>query len=321
MTLEEQVADLQARVAEVEALLWSRAIYLTNRDSASIAVLALGTRSAAASVPTGVAPTDIALNPTSSRLFVASGQAKSLVRINTLTATVLSTIPLGTVPGAIAVHPTGAQLYVASTDKALLSIIDTAVNAVTATVQVMPPAAGSPSLGPVELVASPKGDRAYVAYSSGRQVAAVDPSTHKVVQQWGFPNELGGMAVSAGGERIYVIDTKGGLIVIDPTTNATETFPVGESPSAVVLSPSGNHGYVTLRGESRVAVVDLKQKTTQATIGVGVEPTRLTINASGSLLCVVNSKSNDVSVISTKRNAEIFRLPVAPGPGRIAWGE
>jgi VCBS repeat-containing protein len=75
--------------------------------------------------------------------------------------------------------------------------------------------------------------------------------------------------------------TKTVTIPIGPPIKVTATIPVGETPSAVAVSPDGSHVYVTYSprfGRERVAVINTATDTVSTTISVGGATTAVAVS-------------------------------------------
>lgn len=82
--------------------------------------------------------------------------------------------------------------------------------------------------------------------------------------------------MSADGHRVYLADfAVDSVSVVDtsvspPMTRAT--FPVGDGPSSLALTPDGSRMLVTTQLDHTVSVVDTASHAVIATIPVGLEP-------------------------------------------------
>ncbi|MHC4142869.1 MAG: YncE family protein, partial [Planctomycetota bacterium] len=67
---------------------------------------------------------------------------------------------------------------------------------------------------PVNLAASPKGDRLYVVCANSNQLLVVDPSTAKVLDEIAVGRRPQDVAVSPDGERLYVTNRFGNSLSV-----------------------------------------------------------------------------------------------------------
>jgi YVTN family beta-propeller protein len=112
--------------------------------------------------------------------------------------------------------------------------------------------------------------------------------------------------------------------VIDTASNnVVATIPVGQSPTAVAITPDGTHAYVTNLTDGTVSVIDTASNMV-ATIPVGAGPIGVAITPDGThpsehddrhhqpLAYVTNLRDSTVSVIDTASNNVVATIPVGP---------
>ena len=243
--------------------------------------------------------------------YVSDTNSNSVSVIDTSTNTVTATIPVGTNPYVVAITPDGKHAYVANFGSSSVSVIDTASNMVTATVPV-----GDAAFG---VAISPNGARAYVTGANGT-VSVIDTSTNTVtttISGSGLGNSRG-IAVTPDGTRVYVVNevVPSSVSVIDTSTNSVidTIYPGGTYPIGVAITPNGSTAYVSVgqNGGPFIAVIDTATNTVSTTVQVGVAPTLLAVNPSGTDLFVANMGSNFVSVVDTTNNS-VSSIPIATG--------
>jgi gliding motility-associated-like protein len=103
--------------------------------------------------------------------------------------------------------------------------------------------------------------------------------------------------------------------VINLATNSVlKTFPVGDVPVGVAVSPATNCVYVSNSFGGSVSVINSLTNTVTATIKVGSYPYSLCASPDGSRVYVGNVNDGNVSVINTATNAVIKKIPAGKGP-------
>ncbi|NQV34410.1 MAG: c-type cytochrome [Phycisphaeraceae bacterium] len=144
-------------------------------------------------------------------------------------------------------------------------------------------------LSPIDLVASPHGDRLYVALQSGQAVAVIDPKEGRAVRQTPLPFDPRTLTLSQDGRTLYAAggSTKGRVALINTRNGQIDgMISVGHTPSALVLSPDGKKLYVSLQFNRTVQVIDVSTRRTLQTIPVLREPTAMALSPDGIWLLV-----------------------------------
>ena len=77
--------------------------YITNQRSNTVSVIDTATNTVSATIPVGVNPVGVAVNPGGSKVYVANLSANTVSVIDTATNTVIATIPVGSQPVAFGV--------------------------------------------------------------------------------------------------------------------------------------------------------------------------------------------------------------------------
>src|SRR5215467_1447844 len=153
-----------------------------------------------------------------------------------------------------------------------------------------------------------------------------------------------GLALSPDEQTLYVaLNLKHTLGIIDVKSGSAIQVPVGTYPYTAVITPDGSRVYVSNWGGRRpgptdttdgvnsvivdprtgiassgtVSVLDTTTRTVVAEIPVGLHPSGMTMDASGSRLYVANANSDTVSVIDTSRNEVVSELHVGTRPGSL----
>jgi YVTN family beta-propeller protein len=116
----------------------------------------------------------------------------------------------------------------------------------------------------------------------------------------------GQSGISPDFHRLYIANpATDSVSVTDIASGALTkiTIAVGDSPKEVVLSPDGQHAYVTYTGSGSVSVIDTAINEVTATIAVGDSPEHLVVSPDGRYAYVTHTGSRSVSVIDTVKNA------------------
>src|SRR6516162_8956093 len=73
-------------------------VYITNQSSNTVSVIASATNTVSTTIPVGLAPYGVAVNPDGSKVYVANISSNTVSVIDTSTNTVSATIPVGPAP-------------------------------------------------------------------------------------------------------------------------------------------------------------------------------------------------------------------------------
>lgn len=197
---------------------------------------------------------------------------------------------------------------------------------------------------PAGVTVDPEGQRAYVSNPGGGTVSVIDIDALSVVGTYKIGD--GPLALIAGAKTLYVADWYADVVsVIDTSaplngSGLTEPrilarYPVGRSPSGLVLSPDEHTLYVSNRDDNNVQALVLEKvadgaeaaDTADFTSGnkpisrlanTGERPFGMTLNQDGTILYVANVKSNSMSVINTASMETIAEVPVGERPYAVA---
>jgi YVTN family beta-propeller protein len=132
---------------------------------------------------------------------------------------------------------------------------------------------------------------------------------------------LGTFAPSALARNAYVANLGSASVsVLDTETNAAVgAIPVGNSPTAIAITPDGSRAYVANQMSNTVSVIDLRTSATMATVPIGPGPSAIALTPDGSRAYVVIRNSNSVSVIDTRTNTVVVpAISVGSFPQAIA---
>jgi len=264
-----------------------------------------------ATVPVGLAPYGVAVNPTTSRIYVANNGNSTVSVIDGATNTVMATVA-GVPSPSVAVNPATNRIYVSNLSGTNVSVIDGATNTVVATVPV--------GLFPWYVAVNPATNRIYVINLLGPNVQVIDGATNTVVATAPVGINPYGIAVNPTTNRIYVANRgSNDVSVIDGATNTVvATVAVGLEPCGVAVNTSTNRIYVSNLSGNNVSVIDGATNTVTATVPVGTQPYGVAVNTSTNRIYVANSGSTNVSVIDGPTNTVVATVPVGTFPYGVA---
>src|ERR1044071_8055784 len=99
----------------------------------------------------------------------------------------------------------------------------------------------------------------WVTLGDSDQLVEMDPYTFREIRRITVETHPHGLAISPDGSRVYTASEKTGHFqVIDARSGKTiAMIPLGNDPNQLTLSTDGRYAFVPMRGESKIAVVQL----------------------------------------------------------------
>jgi YVTN family beta-propeller protein len=228
----------------------------------------------------GAAPSGLSRNADGSRLYVALNQTNQVAVIDTATRAILTRIPVGTYPYTTVMSGDGSRVYVSNWGGKI-------------------PGPGDFTDGMFPVVV----DRRTGIPVSGT-VSVIDTASNAVVKTIEVGLHPCGMALSPGGDRLYVTNANSDTVsMIDTASDmVAKTLHVGQvgpgrvpilgsSPNAVTVSPDGTTVYVANASENTIAVVDPDTNASDVVRGLiptGWYPTAVAMDATGDRLVIAS---------------------------------
>lgn len=283
--------------------------YVSNGDA--LTVIDTATNAVVATVTAG-GPIGVAVNPASTRVYVADFGSDAVTVIDTATNAVAASIPVDPLPATVAVNPTANRAYVTHRGSGNLTVIDTATNTVAGTVPVGGFLAG--------VAVSPVGTRLYVGEVILGEIPVIDVATGTVLTRIPVGKTPVGVVVNPAGTRVYVTnyDSNTATVIDTASNTVVTTVPVGSNPAGVAVNPNGTRVYVANVRSNTVTVIDTASNTVLTTIPVGSGPAGVAVNPAGTRAYVTNHDGNTVMVIDTATNLVVGTVPVASPPIGVA---
>lgn len=256
----------------------------------------------AARIPTGgVAPLNVAVNPTLNRAYVTSFTTSTLTVIDMATNQAIgSPIPIAGSAVGVVVNPVNNRVYVSSRSTDDVTVLDGTT---------LLPTPGSPvSVGvfPELMAVNPVTNRVYVANVMADTISIVDGSTNAIIPP---TISVGDNPVSIGintaTNRLYVANRDDAtLSVIDGATSSVIGSPIalGALPFGVAVNSVTNRVYVTTigpgPGNMAVRMIDGATSTVIGSpIVFGVFPLGVAVNEATNRVYVVIAGGDALRVI------------------------
>lgn len=231
-----------------------RRVFLSDADGQNVFVVDPSTNQVVSRIRVGSDPHGLAFSPDGATLYVANRGSGSIsvVDVATLTATGSLPLPGGGSPEGLALTPDGATLYaVNNIDAGTLIVFDLAAGAAKTSVRV--------GRQPKRVRVSPDGSLAFIANFGANNVSVLDTRTNTLIAALNA-DKPADLAVSGDGNRLYVVSAGSVGKVLEfsvSTLQATRSWQVGDTPTAMQLLPDGLTLAVTNRMSAFVSLVSL----------------------------------------------------------------
>ena len=257
--------------------------------------------------PSASYPLAVAVNPNTSRIYVAS--RGDVLVLDATTHAVISTIAPPSTVAVVAVNPETNLVYGATWAGTLL-VIDGVTDSVVATVPVGPYAA--------DIAVNPTTNRIYVTNSGDATVSVIDGSTNSIVATIPVGDRPYGIATSPITNRIYTANHAAGTMsVIEGSTNSVvATIPVGAEPYDVAVNPGTNFIYVA--GET-VSVIDGSTHSVVASFDLWYDAEAIAVNTSINRIYLTD-RADRISAIDGVTQSPEWKAGAGGGPSQEPLG-
>ena len=239
--------------------------------------------------------------------------ADQLSQLSLSNQTQQRTIAVGAVPTDVALSPQGDVAYVANQFSHGVGVVEVASGQQVAEI----PVTGDP----FRVLVSADGMTVY-ATSNADKVFVINATTRSVARSIAVGLDPNGLALSPGGEFLYVSgQTDGTLAKVNPITGqVVATVTVCGSPQEVVMSPAGDEVYVACLGgglEVRRAS-DLGGITTIAAASEGFG---MAMSPDGAQLYVTQTLLGTIAVIGRVSRSLVTLIEVGGNPRRVRFSK
>jgi YVTN family beta-propeller protein len=291
--------------------------YVASSTGKSVSVFTTGSNALAATVPlgSGVNPTALAVSPDGSKVYVVA--AASAASVISVPGHVVTTMELGNSNArGVVFSGDGSKAFVTTGDQV------TPITAASNT-----PGTASASAGAWGIAAAT--DAPPVAL--GAVLGAVTPgtagsaisfdasaSTGQIVSyHWTFGDGAIATTATSTTTHTYASSYPPGYAASVTVTDTSATSAPAAQTAHVSGAPLAPLAYVSNLNAGTISVVDSATGVTLSSPTVGTSPGAVAVSPDGSKVCVVNSGSNSVSIITTASNA-VATIAVQFSPAAIA---
>lgn len=242
----------------------------------------------------------LAINQTTSQLYVASQTFDQVLVVNTTQGSIVDTILPGN-PTSIDINPETKKVYVV-TPNIGVSVIDGETNQITKNIWLN----GLPR----DIGVNPKTNRVYVTNSTTNTVSVIDGVTDTVVGTILIQDGPAQLAINPTTNTIYVDHFRNnGISVIDGATNQVTTTIdlVNYSPARLVCNPVTNRIYAAPISPNIISVIDgLSHKVIGMVIASPSSAGLLTVNQKTNQIYIVGE---GIEVVDEATNTVVDTIP------------
>ncbi len=288
-------------------------LYVTNSGDDCVTVIDREKDIVVGIIAVGESPMGIVTSRHGNRVYVANSGSNSISVIDTAARTVITTIRnFGYSPAELALSGDGRLLYATNPHSDNVSVIDAFSGTVIRRISVGEHPAG--------ITFDQDRDKIYVANRASNSVSIIDAKTFTVEPKSPVTVGLGPTSVAICEDNLYVANSGSNSISVidvpsrgDASYRVTATIPVAQRP-VWVLSGLSRRIYVSSAGNNEVSFIYASTLMVTRNITVGAFPCHMAIDRLRRKLYVVNSLSEDVSVIDlvTKRVKTVIQVGRKP---------
>ncbi len=288
-------------------------VYVTNTDSDCVTAIDRQRDMVVASIAVGRAPVGIVASADGRRVYVANSGSATISVIDTAINRVINTISnFGYSPAELALSRDRQTLYATNPDSDNVSVIDTVARTVIGRISV--------GKRPCCIIVDQDRRKVYVTNTGSHTISVIDMYEDNYEQAVKNTITVGlnpvGMVIhenklyvaNSGSNNIYVME-----IPLQPPYRPTKTISVGQRPTRMLSGLIGRI-YVSNANSNEISFVDPRISLVDRNVSAGDLPSEMVIDRLRRKLYVVNSMSEDVSVIdlptyNIKKVIQVGRTP------------
>lgn len=281
-------------------------------DESNMYVVDLPTRGVVATLPLGIRPTNMALNPAANMAVVTHEKIDDISVIDISGSRIIATIPVGREPGGVDIDPNLNIAAIANEKDDSVTLIDLQQLAVIATIPV--------GKMPRHVAIDTQRDIAVISNEKDDLLSLIDLNTRMVIRTIAVAEKPGALAVNPDTNRVVVVHEKLNRVsVIDLATGAVITsIATGESPDSVAIDPAGNQAIVANRKSDSLTLIDLATNEVLETLAIGRNPVSVAIDSDTNTVVAANEKGDSISIIDLDTAISGLPRPVGKDPHGVA---
>jgi PQQ-dependent catabolism-associated beta-propeller protein len=291
-------------------------IFVSNERDHSITVIDPKTYKPIASIDSGRRPRDMQWSQDKTKLYVAASDDDRIEIIDVATSKVIGYVHPDEDPEMFDITPDGKTLIASNEDDNMVSFVDIETDKITAQIPT--------GVEPEGVTISPDGKFVYVTAEVSEMIHVIDIENTKTIADILVGSRPRRAFFTSDGKEYWVTNEVSGYVSVINTETHKETERVtfeppglreGDiTPVGINLNPDGKTAYVTLGHANRLALVDVATKKVRKYLVVGVRAWNVEFSSDNKKLFVVNSGSDDVTVIDVENEEVIKTFPVGRYP-------
>ena len=155
----------------------------------------------------------------------------------------------------------------------------------------------------------------WVTLGDSDQLVEVDAVSFKEIRRIKVDRGVHGLAVSPDGSRVYVASDKtGNFQIVDARSGKiVGQIPIGNDPNQMTLTKDARFAYAPMRGEAKIAVVQLDPLRLVKKLSAPAGPHDAYTSADGSRIYVGAQFGNAIVVIDPATQSVLHTIPTADG--------
>ena len=268
--------------------------------------------------PAGSQPVALAVNSSTSRIYVANAASDNVSVIDAASSTVIATIPVGRAPRGVAVDVRANRVYVANSGSNEVTAIDGESNKVVATLSV--------GKEPWDLAVDPNIGRVFVGNRSSGTVSVIDGRLNLRIGSVSVGDLPTAVAVNPDTGRVYVASSGSGhLSVVDGvSTLLIASLPLASGSSAkvwdVAVDAGSNRVYVATSAADAgdaaagtIEVIDASNNSLAGSIAIPSPAEALTVDSASGRIYVGSSSDDRMWVVDARTNVVTSAVGLGSG--------
>ena len=295
--------------------------YVTNGKSNSVSVLDTRNFRPLTTIPVGLNPSGVAINPKKNEVYVVNTGSSSLSVIDAEQNNVVKTIALGKDPYFVDVAPDGTRAYVANSGSNTVSIIDLGNRRVLRTIAV----GSAPGIARV----SPDGKVVVVAERLGNSISVIDAPRMAVRSSISVCKEPTDVQILPDSGKAFIAcsgSAQVAAVALNVSSSVKSSAPdrllalldVGTTPVQLALKPDGGEIFVSNFGSDTISEIATNTNEVGGSYVIGAGTVRAVVSADNTILYVSNFKSDTVGIYSIDDGKALGWIQVGNRPDALA---